>query len=146
MNGEVFTRMRQAGVEGKDRRLAWAEWSTDRTVKPSVRSEWARTNPSLGIRLNVSTVADEFAAMSPEMFIRERLGGWDEGRAGSKAVDSGAWDSRVGDPVDGRRVVGVRFTPDGSTVAVAGAVRPDDESAPFFVEAIDQRSTGEGTQ
>lgn len=146
MNGEVFTRMRQAGVEGKDRRLAWAEWSTDRTVKPSVRSEWARTNPSLGIRLNVSTVADEFAAMSPEMFIRERLGGWDEGRAGSKAVDSGAWDSRVGDPVEGRRVVGVRFTPDGSTVAVAGAVRPDDDSAPFFVEAIDQRSTGEGTQ
>ena len=146
MNGEVFTRMRQAGVEGKDRRLAWAEWSTDRTVKPSVRSEWARTNPSLGIRLNVSTVADEFAAMSPEMFIRERLGGWDEGRAGSKAVESAAWDSRVGDPVEGRRVIGVRFTPDGSTVAVAGAVRPDDDSAPFFVEAIDQRSTGEGTQ
>src|SRR5699024_1192500 len=57
-----------------------------------------------------------------------------------------AWDSRVGDPVEGRRVVGVRFTPDGSTVAVAGAVRPDDDSAPFFVEAIDQRSTGEGTQ
>lgn len=146
MNGEVFTRMRQAGVEGKDRRLAWAEWSTDRTVRPGVRSEWAGTNPSLGIRLNVSTVADEFAAMSPEMFIRERLGGWAEGRAGSKAVDSGAWDSRVGDPVEGRRVVGVRFTPDGSTVAVAGAVRPDDDSAPFFVEAIDQRSTGEGTQ
>ena len=146
MNGDVFTRMRQAGVEGKDRRLAWAEWSTDRTVKPSVRSEWARTNPSLGIRLNVSTVADEFAAMSPEMFIRERLGGWDEGRAGAKAVESAAWDSRVGDPVEGRRVLGVRFTPDGSTVAVAGAVRPDDDSAPFFIEAIDQRSTGEGTQ
>lgn len=146
MNGDVFTRMRQAGVEGKDRRLAWAEWSTDRSVKPGVRAEWARTNPSLGIRLNVSTVADEFAAMSPEMFIRERLGGWDEGGAGSKAVESAAWDARVGDPVDGRRVIGVRFTPDGSTVAVAGAVRPDDDSAPFFVEAIDQRSTGEGTQ
>lgn len=152
MNGEVFTRMRQAGVEGKDRRLAWAEWSTDRTVKPSVRSEWARTNPSLGIRLNVSTVADEFAAMSPEMFIRERLGGWDENGAGTKAVQSEVWAARHGssDQVElsseGRRVIGVRFTPDGSTVAVAGAVKPDDESAPFVVEAIDQRSTSGGTQ
>src|SRR5690625_2735458 len=121
-------------------------------VSPGVRGEWAASNPSLGIRLNVSTVADEFAAMSPEMFIRERLGGWDENGAGTKAVQSEVWAARHGssDQVElsseGRRVVGVRFTPDGSTVAVAGAVRPDDESLPFVVEAIDQRSTSGGTQ
>src|SRR5699024_6030553 len=39
-----------------------------------------------------------------------------------------------------------RFSPDGATVGVAGAVKPDDESEPFFVEAIEQRSTAEGTQ
>ena len=146
MDGEVFTRMRSAGVEGKDRRLAWVEWSAEPDVKHGVRAEWAKTNPSLGIRLNVSTVADEFAAMSPEMFIRERLGGWDEGGAGSKAVESAAWDSRVGDPVSGRKVMGVRFTPDGSAVALAGAVKPDNPDDPFFVEAIEQRPAGEGTQ
>ena len=152
MDGEVFTRMRSAGVEGKDRRLSWVEWSAKPGVNPGVRGEWAASNPSLGIRLNVSTVADEFAAMSPEMFIRERLGGWDENGTGTKAVQSEVWAARHGssDQVElsseGRRVVGVRFTPDGSTVAVAGAVRPDDESLPFVVEAIDQRSTSGGTQ
>lgn len=152
MDGEVFTRMRSAGVEGKDRRLAWVEWSPKPGVKPGIRSEWAGSNPSLGIRLNVSTVEDEFAAMSAEMFKRERLGEWDENMAGSKAVDAEVWDSRVGSveqielSSEGRRVVGVRFSPDGSTVAVAGAVKPDDDSLPFFVEAIEQRSAGEGTQ
>lgn len=149
MNGDVFTRTRSAGVEGKDRRLAWVEWSAKSGVKPGLRSEWANTNPSLGIRLNASTVADEFAAMSQEMFIRERLGRWDEGAMGTKAVDSSSWDSLVTDPgdvPDGRRVVGVRFSPDGATVGVAGAVKPDDESDPFFVEGIEQRSTAEGTQ
>lgn len=146
MDGEVFTRMRQAGVEGKDRRLAWVEWSMEPGAKHGVRSEWAKTNPSLGIRLNMSTVADEFAAMSPEMFRRERLGEWSESGAGALAVDPELWASRVGDPVEGRRVIGVRFTPDGSTVAVAGAVKPDDQDDPFFVEAIEQRSAAEGTQ
>ena len=149
MNGDVFTRTRSAGVEGKDRRLAWVEWSAKSGVKPGLRAEWANTNPSLGIRLNASTVADEFAAMSQEMFIRERLGRWDEGAMGTKAVDSSSWDSLVvsaGDVPDGRRVVGVRFSPDGATVGVAGAVKPEDDSDPFFVEAIEQRSTAEGTQ
>ena len=149
MNGDVFTRTRSAGVEGKDRRLAWVEWSAPSGVKPGLRAEWANTNPSLGVRLNASTVADEFAAMSQEMFIRERLGRWDEGNVGAKAVDGSSWDSLVVGPdgvSDGRRVIGIRFTPDGSTVAVAGAVKPDDESVPFFVEPIEQRSTAEGTQ
>ena len=152
MDGEVFTRMRSAGVEGKDRRLAWVEWSAKPGVNPGVRTEWATSNPSLGIRLNASTVADEFAAMSAQMFVRERLGGWDENTAGAKAVQSDVWDARVGSPgqlelsSEGRRVIGVRFTQDGSTVAVGGAVKPDDESLPFVVEAIEQRPAGEGTQ
>ena len=149
MNGDVFTRTRSAGVEGKDRRLAWVEWSAASDAKPGLRAEWAKTNPSLGIRLNASTVADEFAAMSPEMFVRERLGRWDESAMGSKAVEAAAWDRLTVGPGDvpvGRRVVGVRFSPDGATVGVAGAVKPDDESEPFFVEAIEQRSTAEGTQ
>ena len=149
MNGDVFTRTRSAGVEGKDRRLAWVEWSAASDAKPGLRTEWAKTNPSLGIRLNASTVADEFAAMSPEMFVRERLGRWDESAMGSKAVEAAAWDRLTVGPGDvpvGRRVVGVRFSPDGATVGVAGAVKPDDESEPFFVEAIEQRSTAEGTQ
>src|SRR5690606_22127204 len=59
MDGEVFTRMRSAGVEGKDRRLAWVEWSASQAVRPADRQVWAATNPALGIRLNASTLEDE---------------------------------------------------------------------------------------
>jgi hypothetical protein len=46
----------------------------------------------------------------------------------------------------GRRVIGIRFTPDGSTIAVAGALKPDVEGEPFVVEPIEQRPAGDGTQ
>lgn len=76
MEGDVFTRMRSAGVEGRDKRLAWVEWSVHGDVDVSDRSLWAATNPSLGIRLNWTTTEDEFGAMSDETFARERLGMW----------------------------------------------------------------------
>lgn len=149
MDGDVFTRTRNAGVLGKDRRLAWVEWSASEDVNPGDRKVWAQMNPSLGIRLNESTVVDEYASMSREMFMRERLGFWDS-MGGSKAVDSAAWDALRGTgeqlEVSGRRVIAVRFTADGSQVAVAGAVRPADADAPILVEAIEQRATSEGTQ
>lgn len=147
MDGEVFTRMRSAGVEGKDRRLAWAEWSASQAVRPADRQVWAATNPALGIRLNASTLEDEFAGMSQEMFMRERLGVWDHA-AGMKAVEAASWDlcSATELNPDGRRVIGIRFTPDGSTIAVAGALKPDVEGEPFVVEPIEQRPAGDGTQ
>jgi hypothetical protein len=76
MDGDVFTRMRTAGVAGKDKRLAWVEWSVTGNVDVADRDLWAATNPSLGIRLNQTTIEDEFGAMSPETFARERLGMW----------------------------------------------------------------------
>ena len=76
MDGDVFTRMRTAGVAGKDKRLAWVEWSVTGNVDVASRDLWAATNPSLGIRLNQTTIEDEFGAMSAETFARERLGMW----------------------------------------------------------------------
>lgn len=149
MNGDVFTRTRNAGVEGRDKRLAWCEWSATPDMKPGNKDQWLATNPSLGIRLNQSTVVDEFAAMSNDMFMRERLGLWDSA-GGIKAIEGSAWDALVGSEGDftheGRKVIAVRFTPDGSTVALAGAIRSDVPNTPITVEAIEQRSTSEGTQ
>ena len=145
--GEVFTSRREDALSGNDPDVLYVEMSADKNANPDDRKQWAKANPSFPGRTGEGAILRMRRLLgSVESFLREGLGVWDEKQIGLKAVDSGAWDSRVGDPVEGRRVIGVRFTPDGSTVAVAGAVRPDDDSAPFFVEAIDQRSTGEGTQ
>ena len=73
MDGTVFTRMRQAALEGKDKRLCWLEWSGE-TVEEA--------NPALGYRLSMETVEDERASMDPVTFARERRGVWDEFGAG----------------------------------------------------------------
>lgn len=145
--GEVFTSRREDALSGNDPDVLYVEMSADKNANPDDRKQWAKANPSFPGRTGEGAILRMRRLLgSVESFLREGLGVWDEKQLGQKAVESAAWDSCVGDPVEGRRVIGVRFTPDGSTVAVAGAVRPDDESLPFFVEAIDQRSTGEGTQ
>lgn len=101
MEGDVFTRMRTAGVEGLDKRLAWCEWSVTGDVDVSDKALWAETNPSLGIRLNLSTIEDEFGAMSPETFARERLGMWASDKQLS-VIPADLWD-----------LCGVGATPDG---------------------------------
>ena len=145
--GEVFTNRREDALSGNDPDVLYVEMSADKNANPDDRKQWAKANPSFPGRTGEGAILRMRRLLgSVESFLREGLGVWSEKQIGQKAVESAAWDSRVGDPVEGRRVIGVRFTPDGSTVAVAGAVRPDDEVLPFFVEAIDQRSAGEGTQ
>lgn len=77
-NGEVFTRFRQDGLEGKDRRLCWVEWSARPGVALDDREAWAEANPALGIRVSYEVVQDERAALSDDGFGRERLGMWED--------------------------------------------------------------------
>ena len=147
MAGDVFTRMREAGVSGKDKRLAWCEWSVAGDVNVGRRELWAETNPSLGIRLNWSTIEDEYAAMSAEMFARERLGRWESEGSGRKAIKAELWDGAAipasAVPTDGRRVYAARFAVDGSAVGLAAAIRPD--AGPIHVEGIKVASMADGT-
>lgn len=89
VNGEVFTRMRRAGLAGDERRLCWLEWSCPADADLDDRGSWARANPNLGVRLHHETIADERATMDDETFARERLGVWDEDAAG--VFDLAAW-------------------------------------------------------
>ena len=94
--GEVFLRMRAAGVEGTDPRLAWSEWSCPDDLDsfdPDDRSVWASVNPALGLRLRLDTVLDERAAMSPAAFARERLGWWEPADQRTSALPG--WESLV---------------------------------------------------
>jgi hypothetical protein len=122
--GTVFRRMRDAGVKGKDKRLAWVEWSADANDELDIhdRKIWAATNPALGGRLNERVVVDEVAGMTPEGFARERLGVWDDEAMHRKVIDLAAWSALASDStIDGALALGIAMTPDRSTVTVGVA-------------------------
>jgi phage terminase large subunit-like protein len=76
-DGAVFTRMRQRGIEGKDHRLCWCEWSAPDDADLDDREAWAMANPALGYRITEEVIADERRELSDTGFKRERLGMWD---------------------------------------------------------------------
>lgn len=148
-DGLVWQRFRDAGVAGEDARLAWFEWSVPDDLRgldavgDAVELAW-ETNPALGIRLNIGTVVDEFAAMPADVFLRERLGRWDEVAAGSRLVSREVWDSsglepdRVRGLGDGVRVFGVAFSLNGSRAALCGGVKHSEVGV--HVELVDGMS------
>lgn len=126
MDGDVFTRMRTAGVAGKDKRLAWVEWSVVGDVDVADKGLWAATNPSLGIRLNQTTTEDEFGAMSEETFARERLGMWASDEQLS-VIPSDLWAKRAVMTVPDVPVAayGIDMNPERTMAAVSVGLRTE---------------------
>ena len=97
MNGEVFTRTRNAGIKGTDRRLSWNEWGIEKMPDDlgelNDQHSWANQNPAAGTRLSFTAMADERALMDDETFARERLGLWEEEGARNRVIPSEAWAS-----------------------------------------------------
>lgn len=75
-DSEVFTRTRARGLEGKDQRLAWCEWSAPAGSSLDDREAWRLANPALGARISLEAIEDERAEMSDQGFARERLSIW----------------------------------------------------------------------
>ena len=150
--GDVFVRVRTDAVSGKAERLCWDEWSIpDEMPVAEALGNWRElsyaTNPALGRRLNITTIADEVVAMSPEGYCRERLGQWQVARRGALAFSSAAWGNLLGDPEAfecERTAYGVKFTSDGSGVALVAAFR--NSAGALFLEPIRQANMGEGIQ
>jgi len=74
--GVVFGRFRTMGLEGKDHRSAWFEWSAPPDCDLDDPAAWAAANPALGRRITHDTIVTERAVASDEGFARERLGIW----------------------------------------------------------------------
>ncbi len=129
--GEVFSRTRRNAWEGLDDSLCWHEWSVDRPI--SADTPWEEvsgllleTNPAVGYRIDVGFCQKEYYSMSHDGFSRERLGWWSEAFGSEKALDKRAWEECRTDapPADGLMCCGVKFSPDGSRVALAVCLRP----------------------
>ena len=144
--GEVFRLRRESALSGDDADVLYVELSADGNANPDDRAQWARANPSFPFRTGEGAILRMRKLLgSVESFKREGLGIWDERQQGRKAFGPGLWGKRVAEPPQsGVRSFGVKFTPDGSHVAIAGALKADDGRV--HVEAIRQAPMSEGTQ
>lgn len=144
--GEVFTLRREAALSGDDPDVMYVELSADKNANPDDRAAWRKANPSYPHRTGEGSILRMRKLLgSVESFRREGLGIWDERQRGRRAFPPGVWGKRVGDaPEKGVRSLGVKFTPDGSHVALAGALKAPDGRV--HVEGIRQAPMTDGTQ
>lgn len=130
-DGAVFTRMRQRGIEGKDHRLCWCEWSAAYDADLDDHESWREANPALGIRIPLEAIADERNEMSPEGFTRERLGIWDRIADRLDVVPAGIWVDRIAENPPAENVPPTALSLDrwyDGTTAIAGGWRRDEST------------------
>src|SRR5690606_37501694 len=145
-DGEAFTAKRAAAIEGRAADQMYVELSAPPDADPDDRSQWPVMNPSFPTRTPLESMLRMRENIpDDDAWRREAMGIWDEQAAVRTALDPDAWAACVAEPPSsGVRCFGVKFSPDGDTVALAGAVRPDD--GPVHVEGIAHRRMLEGTR
>lgn len=147
-SGVVFRGIRSRALAGETERMAWFEFSVNEIGNVKDKARWAATNPALGLRILQATIEGECEQMDADTFARERLGWWTPvvEHKEEYAIPTAAWDackSKEQKP-EGKTAYGVKFSPDGSSVCLCGAVIPKDGSS--RVSLIKQETTGRGTQ
>ena len=152
--GTVFADMHNSVHEG-DTNYWWLEWSVEgenivETLKDADTAiELAyETNPAMGYRIAEKTILNEYETMSPDGFARERLGWWAPVQLHQEnyAIAADVWDAckSFEQKPEGKTAYGVKFTADGSEVALCGAVIPKEGNA--RISLIERRPTGYGIQ
>ena len=147
-SGVVFRGIRNRARAGETERMAWFEFSVDEIGNVKDKKRWAATNPALGLRILATTVEGECEQMDADTFARERLGWWTPIVENKEeyAIETALWDACKSEEQkpEGKTAYGVKFSSDGSSVCLCGAVIPKTGSA--RVSLIKQESTGRGTQ
>ena len=90
-DAEVFERLRATGLEGKESRIAYLEWSADLDDPIDDPATWAKANPAYGTRIEHEAIATELASMSEEQFRLERLGIWPEVTRHIPVIKASEW-------------------------------------------------------
>lgn len=144
--GVVFRGIRDKAIAGETEKTAWFEFSVEDVGDIADRDRWAATNPALGRRILMSTIEAELEQLAPDDFARERLGWWTPviEHKEVKAIPEEAWDACASDELkpEGKTAYGIKFSGDGSTVCLCGAVIP--QSGKARVSLIDMKPTGHG--
>lgn len=120
------------------------EWSTSEIGDVTDIGRWYESNPSLGFQLLESALMKDARTMSADAFAREHLGWWPEITKASAVIRESDWDAcKVDNPQrDGLLVYAVKFSPDGSTGALAACYKP--QGGIPFVYVVDVKSLSHG--
>jgi len=144
-DGEVFARLRDRGIDGRDSRIAYLEWSADAEDDIDDRAVWAKANPAFGSRISLEAIEAERAAMTDDQFAMERLGMW-SGSTSHGVIPSVSWLEREdeGSRAASRIALGVEVGPDLKWASVALAGEREDGAWHFELDD-DQHTRGRGT-
>lgn len=146
--GDVFGTIRDRATGGESGSIAWTEYSVPEIGDVTDPKRWAQTNPALGARIQEMTIASECEQMDKDTFARERLGWWSPivKQELDYALDKEAWERCKSEKTkpEGKTAYGVKFSADGSTVSLCGAVV--DENGTTRVSLIEHKPTGHGTR
>ena len=150
--GKVWEHTRESALKGENEHLAWHEWSVEECIRPAAKWDDVadlifETNPAMGYRLDLEFCKNEFSTMSFDGFSRERLGWWAPMQQEiDKVIPQDMWEKTTikpeNVPQEGKRACGVKFAPDGATVALSAAVKPS-EGKQYF-ELLQVENTAEG--
>ena len=75
---EAFTRMRHDAISGESDDVVWIECGADPEADPDDRAQWAKANPSYPHRTPLTSMLRMRKKLSPDSWLREGLGIWDE--------------------------------------------------------------------
>ena len=152
--GDVFRRFRQACImsagKGEDQKSSWHEWGiaaeTLQEMDTADKRLWYESNPALGYRLTEEFTQEEFKTLSADGFARERLGWWSKPATNISefAIDAEQWDAcrSEEEKPEGKTAYGIKFTADGSEVALAGAIIPKSGKARITLLAVEPTGRG----
>lgn len=148
--GNVFRRRRTICLNDAGMHDSWHEWSVEGQTIEEININdtylWYMTNPALGIRLSEEFTNEECRSMSTDGFARERLGWWSPILTGisNKAIDKDAWKLCMSEQEkpEGKTAYGIKFSIDGTEVALAGAVI--DEDGISRISLIKRETTAKG--
>lgn len=123
------------------------QWSAKEIGDPNNKDRWYKYNPSLGYQLLESALEKDALTMSPDSFAREHLGFMPlQSEIDNRCISESLWDSCSSEELkpEGKTAYGVKFSSDGATVALCGAVILDDGME--RISLIDCRGTARGVQ
>lgn len=138
-SGTVFTKYRDATLQGETKYSGWAEWSVDEMKDIHDIDAWYETNPSMGYHLNERKIEAELGEDELDHNV-QRLGYWPKYNQKS-AISENEWSDLKVEAMPklaGQLFVGVKYGSDGTNVSLSIAVKTKEEKT--FIETLDCRS------
>src|SRR5690625_4382843 len=129
--GEMFTAKRAKAVSGESTDMVYVECSADEDANPDDPASWESANPSYPDRTPHESMQRMRENLPDEAsWRREALGIWDKSFTEDALVSFDSWQARAvaEPPAEGIKSFGIKFSPDGASVAVAGALLEPDKN------------------